>query len=79
MPASGSLPPLHHALQRVQRRDSYPGVTKVSDSKRLASEQIPSDARLRLEYFEDNELIDFQPAQDVTGPDRRGRRSLGGN
>ena len=60
-------PALHHALQRVQRAiDS--GVTKASELKRLASEQIPPDARLRLEYLEIVEPIDFQPVEHVTGP-----------
>jgi pantoate--beta-alanine ligase len=60
-------PALYHALQRVQHAIES-GVTSASDLKRLASEQIPSDARLRLEYFEIVEPINFQPVEHVTGP-----------
>ena len=60
-------PALYHALQRVQRAIES-GVTSVSDLKQLASEQIPPDARLMLEYFEIVEPINFQPVEHVTGP-----------
>jgi pantoate--beta-alanine ligase len=60
-------PALYHALQHVKRAVES-GVTSVSDLKRLASDQIPSDARLRLEYFEVVDPVDFQPVEQVTGP-----------
>ena len=60
-------PALYHALQRVEHAIES-GVTSASDLKRLASEQIPSDARLRLEYFEIVEPINVQPVEHVTGP-----------
>jgi pantoate--beta-alanine ligase len=60
-------PALYHALQRV-RHAIESGATRARDLKRLASEQIPSDARLRLEYFEIVEPINFQPVEHVTGP-----------
>jgi len=60
-------PALYHALQRVEHAIES-GVTSASDLKRLAAEQIPSDARLRLEYFEIVEPINFQPVEHVTGP-----------
>jgi pantoate--beta-alanine ligase len=60
-------PALYRALQHVKRAVQS-GVTSVSDLKRLAGEQIPSDARLRLEYFEIVDPIDFQPVEQVTGP-----------
>ncbi len=60
-------PALFHALGQV--RDAIAaGVTSVSELKQLASGQIPSDPRLRLEYFEIVDPIDFQPVERVTGP-----------
>lgn len=60
-------PALYRALQQVQRAVES-GVTSVGDLKRLASDQIPADARLRLEYFEIVDPVDFQPVERVTGP-----------
>jgi pantoate--beta-alanine ligase len=59
-------PALYHALEQVKRAIQS-GVTSVSDLKRLASDQIPSDARVRLEYFEIVDPVDFQPVEHVTG------------
>ena len=55
------------ALEQVKRAIQS-GVTSVSDLKRLASDQIPPDARVRLEYFEIVDPVDFQPVEHVTGP-----------
>lgn len=60
-------PALYHALEQVKRAIQS-GVTSVSDLKRLASDQIPSDAPVRLEYFEIVDPVDFQPVEHVTGP-----------
>lgn len=60
-------PALFHALQLVKAAIAA-GVTSVSDLKRLAAGQIPSDSSLRLEYFELVEPVDFQPVDAVTGP-----------
>ncbi len=60
-------PALYHALQAVKRAIES-GVTSASELKRLASDRIPSDARLRLEYFEIVDPVDFQPVDQVTGP-----------
>ena len=60
-------PALYQALQHVKRAVES-GVTSVSDLKRLASDHIPSDARLRLEYFEVVDPVDFQPVEQVSGP-----------
>ena len=60
-------PALYRALQEV-RRAIESGTTSVSDLTRLASDQIPGDARLRLEYFEIVDPIDFQPVEHVSGP-----------
>jgi pantoate--beta-alanine ligase len=60
-------PALYRALQRVQQAIGS-GVTSVSDLKRVASDQIPGDARLRLEYFEIVDPLDFQPVERVSGP-----------
>jgi pantoate--beta-alanine ligase len=60
-------PALYRALQRVQQAIGS-GVTSVSDLKRFASDRIPGDARLRLEYFEIVDPIDFQPVERVSGP-----------
>ena len=60
-------PALYRALEQVKRAIQS-GVTSVSDLKRLASDQIPPDARVRLEYFEIVDPVDFQPVEHVTGP-----------
>ena len=60
-------PALYHALQRV-KSEIAAGVSNVSDVKQLAATQIPPDPRLRLEYFEIVDPVDFQPVDAVTGP-----------
>jgi pantoate--beta-alanine ligase len=60
-------PALYRALEQVKRAVQS-GVASASDLKRLAADQIPSDARLRLEYFEIVDPVDFQPVEHVTGP-----------
>ena len=60
-------PALFQALQRVQSAIAS-GTTDVSDLKRLAAAEIPADARLRLEYFDIVDSIDFQLVERVTGP-----------
>ena len=58
---------LYHALQRVKSAIAA-GVSNVSELKQLAVTQIPPDPRLRLEYFEIVDSVDFQPVDAVTGP-----------
>jgi pantoate--beta-alanine ligase len=58
---------LYHALQRVKSAIAA-GVSNVSELKQLAATQIPPDPRLRLEYFEIVDPVDFQPVDAVTGP-----------
>ena len=60
-------PALYHALQRVKSAIAA-GVSNVSDVKQLAATQSPPDPRLRLEYFEIVDPVDFQPIDAVTGP-----------
>ena len=60
-------PSLFHALQEVERAIAA-GVTSVADIKQLASSQIPSDPRLRLEYFDLVDPDDFQPVARISGP-----------
>ena len=60
-------PALFHALRGVQAAVAA-GTTSVDDLKQLASSHIPSDSRLRLEYFEVVDPVDFQPVARVTGP-----------
>jgi pantoate--beta-alanine ligase len=60
-------PALFHALQEVKRAVGS-GVTDVSELKRLASSRIPIDSRLRLEYLEIVDPLDFQPVERVSGP-----------
>ena len=60
-------PALYHALQRVKSAIAA-GVSNVSQLKQLAVTQIPPDPRLRLEYFEIVDPMDFQPVDAVTGP-----------
>jgi len=59
-------PALYHALLQVKQAIES-GVTNVSDLKRLAADRIPSDPRLRLEYLEVVEPVNFQPVEHVTG------------
>jgi pantoate--beta-alanine ligase len=59
-------PALFHALQEVKRAVGV-GLTDVSELKRLASSRIPGDSRLRLEYLEIVDPLDFQPVERVTG------------
>lgn len=58
---------LYHALQRVKSAIAA-GVSNISELKQLAATQIPPDPRLRLEYFEIVDPVDFQPVDAVTGP-----------
>ena len=58
---------LYHALQRVKSAIAA-GFSNVSQLKQLAVTQIPPDPRLRLEYFEIVDPMDFQPVDAVTGP-----------
>jgi len=60
-------PALFHALQKVTDAIGS-GVTRVNDLKQLASSQVPPDARLRLEYFDIVDPVNFQPVEQVTGP-----------
>jgi pantoate--beta-alanine ligase len=60
-------PALYHALQRVKSAIAD-GVSNVSELKQLAVGEIPPDPRLRLEYFEIVDPMDFQPVDAVTGP-----------
>jgi pantoate--beta-alanine ligase len=60
-------PALFRALQRVQNAVAA-GVTGAGDLKQLASGEIPLDSRLRLEYLEIVDPLDFQPVADVRGP-----------
>jgi len=60
-------PALYRALQQVQHAIES-GTTSVSDLKRLASDHIPADPRLRFEYLEIVDPVDFQPVERVDGP-----------
>jgi pantoate--beta-alanine ligase len=60
-------PALFHTLQQVKTAVAA-GVTSVGDLKQLASRQIPSDPRVRLEYFDIVDPLDFQPVERITGP-----------
>ncbi len=60
-------PALFHALQKVKDAIAN-GITRANDLKQLASSQIPPDARLRLEYFDLVDPVNFQPVEQVTGP-----------
>jgi pantoate--beta-alanine ligase len=60
-------PALFHALREVQTAVAA-GVTGVGDLKQLAASHIPTDSRLRLEYLEIVDPVDFQPVEHVTGP-----------
>jgi pantoate--beta-alanine ligase len=60
-------PALFHALQHV--KDAIAGgITSVSALKQIAANHIPHDARVRLEYFEIVDPVDFQPVDRVGGP-----------
>src|SRR5262245_3057597 len=58
-------PALYHALQRVKSAIAA-SVSNVSELKQLAATQIPPDPRLRLEYFEIVDPVDFQPVDAVS-------------
>ena len=60
-------PALFHALQQVKTAVAA-GVTSVGDLKQLAASQIPSDPRVRLEYLDIVDPLDFQPVERITGP-----------
>jgi pantoate--beta-alanine ligase len=60
-------PALFQALQAVKSAVSA-GTTRVGELKDTASSCIPDDPRLRLEYFELVDPVDFQPIERVTGP-----------
>jgi len=60
-------PSLFHALQEVEKAVAA-GVVDVADLRQLASSRIPSDPRLRLEYFDLVGPDDFQPVDRVNGP-----------
>jgi pantoate--beta-alanine ligase len=60
-------PALYRALRHVAEMADG-GVTDVARLVRGGSEQIPSDARVKLEYLEIVDPNDFQPVQRVTGP-----------
>jgi pantoate--beta-alanine ligase len=60
-------PALFHALQRAKDAIAA-GVASAGELKRVAASQIPDDARLRLEYFEIVDPVDFQPVESVSGP-----------
>ena len=59
-------PALFQALGGVQAAVAA-GTTSVEDLKQLASSHIPPDSRLRLEYFEIVDPVDFQPVARITG------------
>jgi pantoate--beta-alanine ligase len=60
-------PALFHALQHV--KDAIAGgITSVRALKQIAANHIPHDARVRLEYFEIVDPVDFQPVDRVGGP-----------
>jgi pantoate--beta-alanine ligase len=60
-------PALFRALRGVQSAVAA-GVTSVADLRQLASTHIPADSRLRLEYLEIVEPVDFQPVAQIAGP-----------
>ncbi len=60
-------PALFQALSEV-RAAVAAGATSVADLKQLASSHIPDDGRLRLEYLEIVDPVDFQPVTRITGP-----------
>lgn len=58
---------LYHALEEVKEAVDA-GIFDAAELKRRGSEQIPRDDRLKLEYLEIVEPVDFQPVSTVTGP-----------
>jgi pantoate--beta-alanine ligase len=60
-------PALYRALQRV-KAEIDAGATDAAAITRAGASEIPSDPRLRLEYLEIVDPIDFQPVARVSGP-----------
>jgi pantoate--beta-alanine ligase len=60
-------PTLYRALQTVASAVGA-GVVDVDELKRSAANGMPKDARLRLEYLEVVDPLDFQPVARVEGP-----------
>jgi pantoate--beta-alanine ligase len=60
-------PALFDALREVQTAVAS-GVTSVTDLKQIASTHIPPDSRLRLEYLEIVDPVNFQPIERIEGP-----------
>ena len=60
-------PALYRALQRV-KSDVASGVDDAETLKRSAAREIPNDNRLKLEYLEIVDPVDFQPVARVEGP-----------
>ena len=60
-------PALVHALREVQTA-VVSGVTSITDLKQIASAHIPPDSRLRLEYLEIVDPVNFQPIERIEGP-----------
>jgi pantoate--beta-alanine ligase len=60
-------PALYAALNEAAARVAA-GVTDAAALRRYASERIPPDDRLRLEYLEVVDPDDFQAVERVTGP-----------
>jgi pantoate--beta-alanine ligase len=67
-PAERQLAPaLYRALEQV--RDAVlTGVTDAATLARLGAAHIPQDRRLRLEYLEIVDPVDFQPIDTISGP-----------
>jgi pantoate--beta-alanine ligase len=57
---------LYRALKEVKEAVAA-GISDAAELTRRGSEQIPLDDRLKLEYLEIVEPIDFQPVSRVTG------------
>jgi pantoate--beta-alanine ligase len=60
-------PALYRALRRVQS-DIASGVDDVGELTQAATSEIPKDDRLRLEYLELVDPLDFQPVARIDGP-----------
>jgi pantoate--beta-alanine ligase len=58
---------LYRALKQVKEAVAA-GISDAAELKRRGSEQIPRDDRLKLEYLEIVEPVDFQPVSHVKGP-----------
>lgn len=58
---------LYRALKQVKEAVAA-GISDAAELKRRGSEQIPRDDRLKLEYLEIVEPVDFQPVSTVQGP-----------